>query len=384
MQTVLFYLALTTLLATIAMWLRMLTGMRGLARLEQIDPPPDFAYPRVSIIVPARNEERDIEEALSSLLALDYPDFEILVVNDRSTDRTGEILARLQTAYPRLQVATVTELPPAWLGKNHALQFGADRASGELLLFTDADIIMHPSALRRGVYLLEHEHLDHLAATPDVEMPSWILEAFVVVFIMMFTLFVKPWNIRNPKSKAHVGIGAFNLIRTSVYRAIAGHHLISMRPDDDLKLGKLVKKNGYAQALASGRGVLLVRWYSSLRDLIQGLEKNAFSGVDYSIGMILFSTLGLSVVLIWPFVAVWIVSGAARWMYVATILCRLEHTTLRTLNAITAIFYAPPFHVIIGLFMYIQWRAMLLTYWRNGIRWRDTHYPLAELKANKV
>jgi glycosyltransferase involved in cell wall biosynthesis len=384
MHTFLFYLALTTLLATIAMWTRMLTGMRSLDALENIEAPREFAWPRVSIIVPARNEEREIEEALTSLLALDYPDYEILVVNDRSTDRTGEILARMQTVYPQLEVVTVTELPSGWLGKNHALQFSADRASGELLLFTDADIIMQPSALRRGVYFLETEKLDHIAATPDVEMPGWLLESFVVIFVMMFTLFVKPWNVRNPKSKAHVGIGAFNLIRTSVYRAFDGHRPIAMRPDDDLKLGKLVKKNGYAQAMVSGRGYLLVRWYTSLRELIHGLEKNAFSGVDYSIGMILFSTFALSLVLIWPFLAVWIVPGVARWLYLATVILHLLAYMLVAKETRYSLRGVLAFPIIIGLFLYIQWRAMLLTYWRNGIRWRDTHYSLAELKANKV
>ncbi len=111
---------------------------------QTIDP-----WPVVSIIVPARNEADSIEEALKSVLALDYPNKEIIVINDRSTDATGEILARLAQEYPELQLITIDRLPSGWLGKNHALQRGAVSASGELLLFTDADIIMQPSLLRR-------------------------------------------------------------------------------------------------------------------------------------------------------------------------------------------------------------------------------------------
>jgi hypothetical protein len=136
--------------------------------------------------------------------------------------------------------------------------------------------------------------------------------------------------------------------------------------------------------MVSGRGYLLVRWYTSLRELIHGLEKNAFSGVDYSIGMILFSTFALSLVLIWPFLAVWIVPGVARWLYLATVILHLLAYMLVAKETRYSLRGVLAFPIIIGLFLYIQWRAMLLTYWRNGIRWRDTHYSLAELKANKV
>jgi cellulose synthase/poly-beta-1,6-N-acetylglucosamine synthase-like glycosyltransferase len=384
MDTVLFYLAIVTLLFAGGVWLSMFAGVVTIRRLRDVEPVAEFAWPRVSVIIPARNEEREIEEALQSVLHLDYPNYEVLVVDDRSTDRTPEIVARMHQRYPQLVVATVAELPRGWLGKNHALHFGAASATGDLLLFTDADIVFQPDALRRAVFYLEREKIDHLAMTPDVRMPNWLLESFVVVFTMLFTIFTKPWRVRNPKSPAHVGIGAFNLIRTSAYRALGGHESIALRPDDDLKLGKIVKKNGFSQDLINASGFLLVRWYASLGELIRGLEKNAFSGVDYSIFMTVYSSLLMLIVNVWPFAAVWLTRGPTQWLNAAIIamhftsyLCTAAQLGVRWWTV-----FAYPLDFL--MFVYIQWRTMLLNHWMGGIRWRDTLYPLAELKANRV
>jgi glycosyltransferase involved in cell wall biosynthesis len=384
MHVALFYLALLTLLFSLVVWGVLLYGTTRLRWLRDVEPATDLVYPKVSIIVPARNEEREIEEALQSLLHLDYPDYEVLVVNDRSTDSTGVILERMRMRYPQLDVATVVELPRGWLGKNHAMECGARVAWGELLLFTDADIIMRPDCLRRAVTYLEREQLDFLPMTPDVEMPSWLLEAFLTVFVILFTLRTKPWKLRDPKSPAHVGIGAFNLIRKSVYQAIGTHQAIAMRPDDDLKLGKLVKKNGYVLDLLNGNGFLRVRWYASLRELIHGLEKNAFSGVDYSIFTTVASSIGIVLVNVWPFLALLVTRGPTRWLNLAIVLlhCANFLFTAWRLNLRLSTVIAYP--LVFLLFAYVQWRTMLLNYWLGGIRWRDTLYSLAELKANKV
>lgn len=384
MNTASLLFAVSICFASAFVWGKLFWGIRKVRWLREVAVPEDIVWPRVSIIVPARNEEREIEEALQSLLALDYPDYEVLVVNDRSTDRTGAILAGMQQRYPQLAVATVVDLPGGWLGKNHALASGARQATGEILLFTDADIIMRPDTLRRSVAYFQEEQLDHLAMTPDVEMPTWFLESFVVVFMMLFSILTQPWKVRDPKSPAHIGIGAFNMLRASVYQAIGTHQPIAMRPDDDLKLGKLVKKQGYAQDVLNGSGFILVRWYASLRELIHGLMKNAFSGVDYHVGFTLFSSISLLLVNVWPFLAVWITSGATWWFYVATVGMHLTSYSLTAHSAKARWWGLIAYPVVFMLFAFIQWRAMFLTFWNNGIYWRDTHYSLAELRANRV
>jgi cellulose synthase/poly-beta-1,6-N-acetylglucosamine synthase-like glycosyltransferase len=381
--TGLLVLAAATLLIHLVTGFTVWRGNRSIRRLAAV-PPLGGALPRVSIVIPARNEERNVEEALRSVLALDYDNLEIDAVDDRSTDRTGEILDRMAAADPRLRVVHIRELPPGWLGKNHALELGAGKATGDFLLFTDADIVMEPTALRRAVAAMEADGLDHLAVAPEIEQPSALFEIFISVFGLFFALFVKPWKVRDPKSPSHVGIGAFNLVRASAYRAVGGHQRIAMRPDDDLKLGKLLKTGGFRQDLMFGLGMLRVEWYASVREMIQGLMKNAFPAVDYRISVVVSATATQLVILVWPFLAVFLTSGPTRWLNLASVLVLLALCWLNAPLAGVRRWTGVGLPVATLLFLYIVWRSMVTILWNGGISWRGTHYPLAELKANRI
>ena len=153
---------------------------------------------------------------------------------------------------------------------------------------------------------MEAEGLDHLAAIPDVRVPGLALTAFMAAFGVFFSLYSRPWKARDPRSRAHIGIGAFNLIGPAAYRAVGGHRAIAMRPDDDMKLGKVLKQHGFRQEAVSGRGLVVVEWYATLRELVDGLMKNAFAGVDYSLVKVAGSTIALFLVNVWPFIAVFV------------------------------------------------------------------------------
>jgi cellulose synthase/poly-beta-1,6-N-acetylglucosamine synthase-like glycosyltransferase len=380
----LFILSLVNLGFTLLVLVFLTIGNALIKRMSELPLPQLDRWPSISLIAPGRNEERNIEVAVRSLLEIDYPDLEITLVNDRSTDKTGEILDRLAAEFPRLNVVHIKELPAGWLGKNHAMQVGADRSRGEWLLFTDADIIFEPTTLKRAIGYALANDLDHLAATPDTRMPSWLLHAFTVTFAIYFAIYFRIWAVRDPKSQAHVGIGAFNLVKAGVYREVEGHQRIKMRPDDDLKLGKIIKLAGHKQDVVHGSGMVMVEWYHNVGALIRGLEKNAFAGTDYSIFMTLFSS-GLSLLFnVWPFVAVFVVPGPTRWIYAAVclLLFYMAWSIARSMKAPQSCALAFPLTVL--LFVYIQWRTMFLNYYHNGIRWRDTHYSLGELRANKV
>ena len=382
--TLLFWLALANLAMVLAC-LGLLALSRFLVRhikdvsIEGID-----AWPSVSLIAPARNEERNIEEAVRSLARLDYPNLQITIINDRSTDRTGEILDRLAAEFPQLNVVHLTDLPPGWLGKNHAMQLGADRSSGEWLLFADGDVVYEPTVLKRAIVYAHKHRVDHLAGWPDVVAQSWLMSTFMLTFALYLFLFVRVWAIRNPRSRAHIGVGAFNLVRAAAYRAAGGHARIKMRPDDDLKLGKIVKLAGYRQDFVDCTGLLSVEMYRSVSELLRGLEKNAFSATDYSVALTVFSTILSLLFCVWPFVAVFVISGPTRWLYLAVclLLWTMAWGSARTTRAPPACALAYPLAVL--MMVYIQWRTMLLNYYHGGIRWRDTHYSLAELRANKV
>jgi cellulose synthase/poly-beta-1,6-N-acetylglucosamine synthase-like glycosyltransferase len=384
LQDTLFLLALVNLGFTVFVLVMLSIGNALIKRLSELPIPELDRWPTISLIAPGRNEERNIEAAVRSLVQLDYPELEITLVNDRSTDTTGEVLDRLAAEFPRLNVVHIKELPAGWLGKNHAMQVGADRSRGEWLLFTDADILFEPTALKRAIGYALNSQLDHLAATPDTRMPSWLLHAFTVTFAIYFSIFFRIWAVRDPKSKAHVGIGAFNLVKADVYRAVEGHQRIKMRPDDDLKLGKIIKLAGYRQDVVHGSGMVVVEWYHSLSALVRGLEKNAFAGTDYSVFLTVFSTLLSLLFNVWPYIAVFVVPSPTRWIYLTVCLTLwfLAWLIARSMKAPQTCALAFPLTVL--LMVYIQWRTMLLNYWQNGIRWRDTHYSLAELRANKV
>jgi cellulose synthase/poly-beta-1,6-N-acetylglucosamine synthase-like glycosyltransferase len=372
-------LSLVVAVTVVLMW-----SDRRLPRLRDVRTEGEAAWPRVSVVVAARDEQAGIQPALESLLALDYDDYEVLVVNDRSTDGTGEILDRMTNAHTRLRVLHVVELPAGWLGKNHALWHAAREATGEYLLFTDADVVMERDALRKAIAYAGRHGIDHVAVSPDAEMPTRMLEAFVTLFISLFAIFTRVWQVENPASSAHCGIGAFNLVRRDVYRAVGTHEVIAMRPDDDLKLGKIIKAAGYRQRVMLGTAMIRVAWYTSLRDLIRGMEKNAFAGVEYRISMVVAATLALLVFDVWPFVAAVAVGGPARYLYLATVAVLWGHAWSAARTMRFSPWSVPLFPLAVLLLIYIQWRAMLLAYWNGGIQWRGTHYPLAELQANKV
>lgn len=345
---------------------------------------PRAHWPRVSIVVAARDEERNVEEGVRSLLSLDYPDLQITVVNDRSTDQTGPILQRIAAEEPRLNVVEVSALPPGWLGKNHAMHCGAGASDGDWLLFTDADVVFEPTALRRGINYAEEHALDHLAVTPVVESPSWWLRAFIPVFSMCFLMYLKAWAIRTRNSSSYVGIGAFNLIRHSVYTAIGGHTKLQLRPDDDIKLGKVLKQAGYLQDLAVGRGLLKVEWYRTFWELVRGLEKNTFAGVDYRARVTIAAALAMVAVFITPFLAPFFTGGMTQAMFAGAAAIYVMLAIRACLQNAQPWWLGFAFPLGILVFLLIQLRTMCLNLWQGGIYWRGTFYPLEELRKNLV
>jgi len=377
----LFWISATAFLAWLVFALVAGRGAASIARLEDQTPCPPDECPNVSIVVAARDEEHAIEDALKTLLAQDLPRLEIVAVNDRSADRTGALLDALAQGDARLTVVHVTELPPRWLGKNHALHLGAARARGELILFTDADVHFAPDAVRRALTYLHEHALDHLTVLPDVVMKGPLLQAFTATFSILFAGFTRPWKARDPSSAAHLGIGAFNLVRAQAYRARGGHLAIALRPDDDLRLGRLMKSEGGRQDVLFGQGALSVEWYRTVGEVVRGFEKNAFAGYDYRLWLQVLATPLQLLFGVWPFVGVFVTEGPARWMSLAAVVIALAAVAGTRRSSSVNPLVAPLFPVVVLVFVYIQWRATLLTLWRGGITWRGTFYPLSELRA---
>jgi cellulose synthase/poly-beta-1,6-N-acetylglucosamine synthase-like glycosyltransferase len=383
-ESILFWLAAAAVAGFAVAFVEMARGGRSLKNLHLLPPADAASMPSVSIVIAARNEERGIEPALRSVLHQQGERIDVIVVDDRSDDSTGAILDRMAAETPRLHVVHVTELPAGWLGKNHALWLGAAAARGELLLFTDADVVMKPDTVLRAAGYAQREGLDHLTVAPRVIMPGALLKAFGVVFTIMFSFFTRPWKARDPRSKAHIGIGAFNLVRADTYRRIGTHRAIAMRPDDDLKLGKLVKKNGGVQEMVIGAELVSVEWYHSVREAVRGLRKNGFAGVDYRISMVIFATVMHLLFFIWPFVAVWVTDGSTRILYAAAIAILLLMYAGSAAAQGSPVWHGVLWPVASAMFIFVVWNATVYALVNRGIEWRGTHYPLDELKSNKV
>jgi glycosyltransferase involved in cell wall biosynthesis len=359
-------------------------GSRRVPSLATLPPLAAGSAPRVSIIVPARDEARGIGPAVASMLALDYPDFEVIVIDDRSTDGTAGVLDALPDPAGRLRRLQVMELPPDWLGKNHANALGAASATGDWLLFTDADIRFAPLTLSRAMRCALDGPWDHLTAAPHARLPGLVLAQFALYFGLLFSLFARPWAARDPHSRAHVGIGAFNLVRRTAYDAIGGHAALRLRPDDDLKLGKLLKQAGFRQLFLNGHGAIEVEWYSSWREVRDGLMKNLFAGSGYSVPLTVGGSLLHLAVLAGPPLGAVFASGVAQLCCALACLLLLWQGWASAPSLGTRR-WAGVLLPLFGVFgTWLMWRSMYLALSRGHIEWRGRRYPLAELRRQKL
>jgi len=219
----------------------------------------------------------------------------VIVVDNRSSDVTGRLLITFALQNSRLSVLHVRAVPEGWLGKTHALYAGYRQARGDWLLFTDADVIFDRQCLQAAIAYAENEGLDHLVLAPSGETAGFWEPVLIGCFGLLFNLVFRPWAARNSRSRAFVGIGAFNLVRRPVYEAIRTHRAIANAEVDDLQLGARIKARGFRQAAVVGRNLLSVRWQIGMPGSVGALEKNAFARLQYSV---LYTIAGCSVLLL--------------------------------------------------------------------------------------
>jgi glycosyltransferase involved in cell wall biosynthesis len=341
--------------------------------------------PRVSIIVPARNEEKEIEQALTQLLALDYDNYEVIAVNDRSTDRTGEIMEEVQKKSPaRLKVIHHEQLPPGWLGKTHAMWTATNTATGDWLLFTDADVLFKPDSLRRALAYAESEKADHVVLFPQMIMKTPGEYMMIAFFQTMFVFGHRPWKVADPKTKDHMGVGAFNLIRRTAYEAIGTYEALRMEVLDDMKLGKVVKNSGFAQRNVFGKDLISIRWANGAMGVVNNLTKNFFAVLSFSWPRTLISAFGLVFLNLMPFLGIWLSHGWARLPYAIALASMFAIYVGMSMRSGVPAYYFLLHPVSTALFTYTLFRSMLHALWNNGIIWRGTKYPLEELRKGMV
>jgi len=338
--------------------------------------------PSITVIVPARNEATDIASTLHSLLAQDYPNLQIVAINDRSTDATGSIIDDIANQHPeKLRALHVTELPPGWLGKTHAMALAARQAPTGYLLFTDADVIFQPAAIRLSLAYAVATHADHLVTMPTTIIKRWD-EAAILGFFQILGLWgARSWRVADPKSKRDAfGIGAFNLLRRSAYLEIGGFESLRMEIVEDLGLARRIKRAGLAQRIAFGRGLVSLHWASGVNGLVSVMTKNLWAAFRFYIWLALLACLWLLTFCVAP--AVCLVFSQTRVPAILTLatVAWAYYLMGRSSGISTWNVLFFPFSALVITFTLL--RSMLITLKQGGVIWRGTFYSLAELRKN--
>ncbi|WP_158794131.1 glycosyltransferase [Granulicella sp. L60] len=368
-------------------WLwKVIAAARGLPQIPNLLlpqnnlTPPD--NPSITVVVPARNEAEHIAAALHSLLAQDYPNLQIIAIDDRSTDHTGAIIDSLASQHSeRLRAIHITELPSGWLGKTHAMALAASQSVTDYILFTDADVLFHPSAIRLSLANAVSTRADHLVIMPTTIIRRWDEAAILGFFQIVGLWSVRLWRISDPKSKRDaLGIGAFNLLRRSAYLEIGGFEALRMEIVEDLGIGRRVKRAGLAQRVAFGSGLVSVHWASGTRGLVNVMTKNIFSAFRFYVSLLLIACLWLllfcvapAIGLFWSPTRIPSLIALVSVAYAYRLLGR--HSNISTWNVL-----ALPFSALV--FLFILLRSMFITLKQGGVIWRGTFYSLAELRKN--
>ena len=350
--------------------------IRGIPQLVQVQSPEPARWPKVSVIVPACNEAGTLPGAAEKLLALEYPALELVFINDRSTDGTGAVVDQLATQDERIRAVHVAELPEGWLGKPHAMERGCEVASGDWLLFTDADVHFAPQTLARAIAWCEAGQVDHLAVIPDVEARGFALQAALASFGRYFTLGRRLWAVNDDNSSTFIGIGAFNLVRRSALERTEGLSWLAGDTVDDLALGMLMRQSGARCRVLWGRDALSVHWYETLGTMIVGLEKNTYPMAGCSLWRIGLASATV-LVLDWTPLALVFWPGVPGWLATTALLTLVLCLPLGAAIARWARRPLLPALVVpfgSALMAYIMLRAGIVGTLRGGIRWRGTFY----------
>jgi len=330
--------------------------------------------PFVSIIVPARNEERAIERTVRALVAQNYSAFEVIVVDDRSTDATATILGSIRDQ--RLIVVAGEEPPDGWLGKPWALHQGAARARGELLLFVDADIIYAPGALHAAVAEIERSGAAMLSLFPKIEMRTFG-ELAILPNLPLAALGAIPlWlGARGGVTQFAIGGGTGNLVRRGDYDAIGGHESLRAAVIDDIGLARHVRANGLRTEFIRADDLISVRMYHGLGESVRGFTKNAFSTMSRSYVILVVAVLALLLFNVLPYFLI------AQALFLATVVL-----ITATRVVVFAAFGYPLWSALVLhpiqslLWIYIVLRSAWVTGVRRQVAWRGRTYDAARTR----
>jgi chlorobactene glucosyltransferase len=337
-------------------------------------------WPKISILIPARNEEKRIRPLIESLLRQDYPNYEILVLDDRSTDQTLRLLLAYAGKNKSLRVLRGKELPLGWLGKPWACHQLSQKAKGDWFLYTDADTWHGPDMLRRAVQFAEKRKADALSLMNEQVTKTWMEKLVVPVMVYSLVSYLPGSWALNPRSpfRKFAGVGGqFILVRKKVYRAIDGHRAVKNEIVEDLSFGRELVKDGYRVLLGNGSDFTYCRMYLNAQEVWEGFSKNMFPAAGFSffrMAAVLFVLLGIGAA---PFVGLAWGSRFSPLFFPCLALAlsqwgiRLAHTFFYRMNRISVLFH--PLGSV--LFALIGFNS-ILWFWLGRGRWKGRKLEL--------
>lgn len=372
----------TTTVATTAAVFHVVRETQRLLRLEQFTPLTDDRLPPLSLIVAARDEGKSIGPALNSILNLEYPVLEVILVDDRSSDDTVAIARSIQEFHPRgerLRLIENRELPDGWLGKVHAQHLGVTSARHPLILLTDADVVFSRDALKRAVSAQQMLGADHLAVLPRLVTKGFWEPAVAAYLEWLVVILFRPSSLHRSRYR-FVGVGAFALLTRDILSRVEWMEPLRLQVIDDGYLGLMVKARRGRQYLLVGRDDLSLRWFTGLTGFLKGLEKNAYAAVGYSFPLALVTALAISA----PFWSVALLALTSPFwaltLYLLMTLTAFLVGSVQRTPAWPAVTLPLASLAVACAFV----RSAFLAEKRQAVVWRDTAYSLPRLrKAHK-
>lgn len=340
--------------------------------------------PRVSVIVPACNEAETLEAALASKLSSRYPNLEIVVVDDRSTDETGAILDRLAASDPRVVAVHVRELPAGWLGKLHAMDRGLAASTGDIIVFSDADVRFAPDLIGRAVRTLESEGLDFFTLLPEIRPSGFAIDAALTTMLRLLLSSGRLWRVRDPKSAVAVGGGIFNLVRRDALLRSPGIAWLKLEVADDVAFGQMMKSSGARCGVFAGHDALSLAFYDSVPQFVRGLEKNSYAVTGFRPAVAVPMQFVLAYLELYPVLGFFLFAAqglmaaaalaAALTLATSAAQLRLARWVGRPLASAMVPALGP------ALMLFASVRSLVLTHARGGVVWRGTFYDLETLR----
>jgi chlorobactene glucosyltransferase len=388
-------------LGYLVLWLVLLevrfeSHLKAIPTLSRSLPPPEECPP-VCVFVPARNEEAAIEASLRSLLAQDYPGLRIVAADDHSTDRTPQILQRLEAEFglERLLHFRVPDLPDGWMGKCHALFHAVKHAppDAELYLFTDADILHEAGTLRRAVGHLKTDGAQLMAIFPALDCVGFWERICFPLLVHNGITALRVHHLNDPSRPVAAGVGAFSLVSRDIYEAIGGHEAIKAEVIDDMALALEVKRQGGRLCLARDPQAVHLRMYDSLGAIISGFEKNFYTALggkltNIAIVSVIYALMHLTPLL---FVALpllapsldsaWILVGLLLWFATGSAIMLRTRVFIRVGHGWLAAFACPAAAmVMLVVFARSAWHCGV----RGIIPWRGRRIKRSQQNVRLV